>query len=307
MPPAVRGGPYAAVMLAVVAVSFSAIFITWSESPPITIALYRLAMASAILAPFALGRERAALRGILRRDVLLMSGVGVILATHFAFWITSLKVQGVTIAGATILVTSHPLMVGLLSHFVLRERLTWKASLGILTGFSGVVVIALADYGISGETFVGDGLAFLGGIFAGFYFLLGRRIRQRVPLLAYAFIVYASAAAALLVWVLASGVSLTPSGDLLRELLLFLAMALIPQIGGHTLYNWALRWVTAPVVSLSLVGEPIGSSLLAWILLSQTPSPAVAAGGALALTGIYLTVIGENVRARGVIASRDVE
>lgn len=298
--------PYAAVALAVGSVSFSSIFIVWSDSAPVTIALYRLAMATAILAPFALARRDAPIWRLSRRDALLMVLVGAVLAAHFGLWITSLKVQGVTVAGSTILVTSHPLMVGLLSHFVLKERVSLPAAVGIVLGFAGVVVIALADLGVSGETLLGDTFAFLGGIAAGFYFLLGRRIRQRVALVEYAFVVYASAAGFLFVVAAASG-DLSPRGVLGREVLLFLAMALIPQIGGHTLYNWALRWVTAPVVSLSLVGEPIGSSLLAWAILSQVPSPAVGVGGALALLGIYLTASGAGARVRAVEATRDVE
>src|SRR2546426_149145 len=219
-----RGGPYAAIALAVVSVSFSAIFISWSTSPFITIAVYRLALASLILAPFALLDRRRPLRGISRRDALIMIGVGAILATHFTLWIGSLKIEGVSVnvASSVILVTSHPLLVGVLSHYVLRE-------------------------------------------------------------------------------------SLLPVGDWRTELALFLAMAVIPQIGGHTLYNWSLRWVTAPVVSLSLVGEPIGSSLLAWALLSQAPGAAVGIGGALALGGIYLTVLGQGARTQQAIAARDVE
>src|SRR2546421_13126381 len=101
--------------------------------------------------------------------------------------------------------------------------------------------------------------------------------------------------------------SLAPVGDLPRELLVFAALAIIPQIGGHTLYNWSLRWVTAPVVSLSLVGEPIGSSLLAWVLLNQVPGIAVGIGGTLALAGIYLTAMGQGDRTRETIAIRDVQ
>ena len=131
---------------------------------------------------------------------------------------------------------------------------------------------------------------------AGFYFLLGRTIRQRVPLLGYGLVVYASAAAFLALFAVGLGEGLAPVGDVPRELALFLAMALVPQIGGHTLYNWALRWIPAPVVSLSLVGEPIGSSLLAWALLGSVPSntPAVAAAGVLALAGIYLAASAEG-------------
>jgi len=303
----VRASPYVAIFVAVTSVSWSSILILWSDSSALTIALYRLAIASAILAPIALLHPSKPLRGIARRDALLMVLVGAVLAAHFAFWITSLKVEGVTVASSTILVTSHPLLVGLLSHFALKERLTAKTAAGIAVGFSGVVGIALVDAGIGSATLAGDAFAFLGGVTAGFYFLLGRKIRQHVPLLGYALVVYASATGFLALFALGLGADFVPQGDVSRELVLFLAMALIPQIGGHTLYNWALRYVSAPVVSLSLVGEPIGSSLLAWAFLAQAPSLGVAAGGALALVGIYLAASGEGLQARTAEASRDVE
>ena len=237
----------------------------------------------------------------------MMAVIGAILATHFALWISSLKVEGESIASSVVLVTSHPLMVGVLSHYVLRERLNRWMAVGIVLGFAGVVSIALADYGFAGSLLYADILAFSGGVMAGFYFLLGRRVRQRVALLDYAFVVYASATAVLFLYALALRSSLAPVGDLPRELLLFAALAVIPQIGGHTLYNWALRWVTAPVVSLSLVGEPVGSSLLAWVLLSQVPTVGVGIGAGLALVGIYLTAFGQSSHAPEILTTRDVE
>ena len=302
------GRPYAAIALAVVSVSFSAIFISWSTSPFITIALYRLGLASLILVPFVLA-NRASLLPLTRKEVLGMMGVGAILATHFTLWIGSLKLEGVSVsvASSVILVTSHPLLVGLLSHFVLRERLNSWMALGIGLGFSGVVVIAFADSTARSASLVGDLLAFLGGVAAGFYFLAGRRLRQRIPLLAYAFVVYVTATGVLLLYTLILRESLVPVGNVPRELGLFLAMAMIPQIGGHTLYNWSLRWVPAPIVSLSLVGEPIGSSLLAWALLQQVPGIAIGIGGALALAGIYLTAMGQGNRARETVSIGEVE
>src|SRR6266566_4319243 len=219
-----RGAPYAAIALAVVSVSFASIFITWSTSPPITIALYRLAIATLIIgaASFVrsgvLRRTNTLLR-IPRRDAAIMGLIGGILATHFALWISSLKVEGESIASSVVLVTSHPLMVGLLSHYVLRERLNRWMAVGIVLGFAGVVSIALADYGFAGSLLYADILAFSGGVMAGFYFLLGRRVRQRVALLDYAFVVYASATAVLFVYALAFGSSLAPVGDVAWVLL----------------------------------------------------------------------------------------
>ncbi len=310
-PAAPRTSPYVGIFLAVVSVSWASILITWSTSPAITIALYRLGMATAILAVVLLVRTAlrrpVTLRQLPRRDVLWMAGIGAILATHFTLWISSLKVPQESIAASVVLVTSHPLMVGLVSHFVLRERLNKWMAVGIVAGFSGVVFIAFADYGPGGSLLYANTLAFLGGIMAGLYFLAGRRLRQRVALLDYALVVYACATAVLFLYAIVLGASLTPVGQPDTELLLFLALAVVPQIGGHTLYNWSLRWVPAPVVSLSLVGEPVGSSLLAWIILNQIPSLGVAAGALLALLGIYLTVYGQGTATRALVASRDVE
>jgi len=306
-----RTSPYLGIFLAVVSVSWASIFITWSTSPAITIALYRLGMATLILAGVlgvrvALGKE-VTLRHLPRRDLALMAGIGAILATHFTLWISSLKVPQESIASSVVLVTSHPLMVGLVSHFVLKERLNRWMAVGIVVGFSGVVFIAFSDYGPGGSLLYADVLAFSGGIMAGIYFLAGRRLRQRVALLDYALVVYACATAVLFLYAVVLGESLTPVGNPDTELLLFLALAVIPQIGGHTLYNWSLRWVPAPVVSLSLVGEPVGSSLLAWVILAQLPSPGVGVGALLALLGIYLTVYGQGTATRALVASRDVE
>src|SRR3989441_3445669 len=304
-----RGGPYAAIALAVVSVSFASIFITWSTSPPITIALYRLAIATLIIGATifvrsgVLRRENTLLR-IPRRDAAIMALIGGILATLFGFRISSLKVEGVSIASSVVLVTSHPLMVGLLSHCVLRERLNRWMAVGIVLGFAGVVSIALADYGFAGSLLYADILAFSGGVMAGFYFLLGRRVRQRVALLDYAFLVYASATAVLFVYALAFGSSLAPVGDVPRELLLFAALAVVPQIGGHTLYNWSLRGGTAPAVSLSLVGEPVGSSLLAWVLLTPVPTVGVAGGAGLGPLRLFPTGLWPSSPAPGNLAPR---
>jgi drug/metabolite transporter (DMT)-like permease len=281
-------GPYAAIAAAIVAVSLSSILIRWSESDAITIAFYRLAFASLIILPYAAIDRATPLRGLARRDVVIMAGIGVVLAAHFALWITSLKTAGVTVASSVVLVTSHPVMVALVSHFLLKERVSGMTAAGIALGFSGVVAIAVVDLGVSATTLAGDLAALGGGVMAGIYFLAGRRLRQRVSLPVYAFIVYGSAAVVLLGLAAATG-RLTPSGDLRRELLLFGAMAIVPQLGGHTLYNWSLRFVPAPLVSVSLVGEPIGSSLLAWVLLHEVPSDLVVLGALLALAGIFLT------------------
>src|SRR2546428_8219283 len=169
-------GPYAAIAAAIVAVSFCSIFIRWSQSDAITIALYRLTIATVLISPFAAMDRATPLRTLPRRDVLLMGGIGVVLAAHFAFWITSLKTAGVTVASSVVLVTSHPVMVAVVSHFLLKERVAAMTAAGIALGFSGVVVIAVAGLPGSGATFAGGPGALVGGVMAGREFPSGRGV-----------------------------------------------------------------------------------------------------------------------------------
>src|SRR2546428_11510348 len=160
-------GPYAAIAAAIVAVSLSSILIRWSESDAFTIAFYRLGFATLIILPFALLDRTTPLRSLFRRDVLLMAGIGVVLAAHFALWITSLKTAGVTVASSVVLVTSHPVMVALVSHFLLKERVSRMTAAGIALRFAGGVGIAGADLGVSTATLGGDLAALRGGLIAG--------------------------------------------------------------------------------------------------------------------------------------------
>ena len=288
-----RPSPYAAIAFALVAVSCSSIFVRWSESPPLVIAAFRLILATLIVMPFALARNAKEIRGLSRGDVVIMAGIGIFLGAHFGLWITSLKVQGVSVTSSVVLVTSHPILVGALSHLVLNERISRTTAAGIGLGLVGVTLIGIGDYGLSSTTLGGDILALLGGVMVGIYLLAGRHFRQRISVLTYVFVVYSSAAI-----FLASAAFITdgmrPSGDFGREILLFLLLAVVSQIGGHTVYNWTLKYVTAPVVSVSFVGEPVGAAILALVFLGEIPGSLVIIGAAAALAGIYITARGQN-------------
>jgi len=283
-----RRSAYAAIAVAIVCVSFATplIKLTSKDTHTLVVAAYRMTFATLFLAPFAL-RSRD-LRTLSRRDLGLLTATGLVLAVHFATWIASLKEVPVPTASSLVLVTAHPLLVAVVSHFAFRERMRRLTAVGIALGLCGVAVIGFASGGAAGAV-LGNALALVGGVMAGLYLLAGRRLRQRLSLVAYAFPVYAVAAIALLAATAVAGVSLEPAGDRTRELLLFLGLAGISQIGGHTLYNWALKHVPATTVSVSLLGEPIGGSLLTWAILGEVPPGMVAVGAALALPGIFLT------------------
>lgn len=279
---------YVAIALGMVSISFASIFIKWSETAPFVLAAYRLAFTCALLLPFlVLSRGFGEIRALGRREFLLILFGGAALALHFGLWIVSLDYT--LVSTSVILVTSHPIFVAVISHFVLRDRVNRTAVAGILIAFAGVGIIALVDYGKGGWTLYGDLLAFLGGICAGIYFLVGRVVRQKVSVVPYSFSVYGVSCLGLLAGALVVG------DDLLvvevRELSIFLLLALVPTIFGHTMFNYALKKVPAYIVSTSLLGEPVGASILAYLLLpDEIPSLWIVLGGALVIGGLYIVL-----------------
>ncbi len=277
--------PNLVLLVSIVAVSTASILIRLTEAPPMAIATWRLALSTLMLLPFFLRAGGVSkLRVMERRDALTLAGVGVVLAVHFATWITSLSYTSV--ASSVIFVHVDPIFVALVSHFLLGERVSRRVALGIGVAFVGASIIAFGDFGTGGEDIVGDALSLVGAIALGTYIMAGRRLRQRLDLTTYVTPVYAVSAAALALGSLAIGAPLTGYGA--GVMLMFAAIALVPMIFGHTLYNWALRWISAPVVSISLLGEPVGASILALLLLGETPNPLSLVGGAVTLVGILV-------------------
>lgn len=282
-------------------------FIRWSldlGASALVIAVYRLGFATLLLAPLLLTSRGAQLRTLTVRDYGLLAVVGFALAAHFATWIFSLQL--VDVATSVVLVTSHPLLVAVASHFLFQERLTRGIAVGISLGFGGVVLIALAQAGRGTSTLLGGALAFLGAVGAAVYLLAGRRLRQRVDLVPYATTVYAFCVLFLLLFSFLSATPIVVTSNFAPLMGILLLMAVVSQLGGHTLYNYSLKHVTATVVSTSLIGEPIGASLLAFLLLGEVPGcvgggacPAtglVVLGSLLALFGIYLTARASQAR-----------
>ena len=272
-------------IVSLVAVSTASILIRLTEAPPMAIATWRLTLSSLMLFPFFIfnnGFQK--LRLMNRRDLLALLGVGVALAVHFASWITSLSFTSVT--SSVIFVHVDPIFVALVSHFILGERVEPRQIVGIAVAFLGVSVIAYGDLGLGKESLIGDTLSLLGAVALGIYILAGRRLRQRLDLTTYVTPVYTISAVALALGSLFVG---TPLNNYpLNTMLMFAVIAIVPMIFGHTVYNWALKWVSAPVVSLSLLGEPVGASILAYLFLGETPGPLTFIGGVLTLTGILI-------------------
>ena len=247
------------------------------------IAAWRCAIATLVLAPAGLPRLRAALdeHGARRLGAPLLAGA--FLAVHFATWIRSLEYTSV--AASVFLVNTNPIWVGLLAPLVTRERLRPAAVVGLVLAVLGSGVIALGGLGGGGRPLLGAFLALAGAWAASGYLLIGRRQRAGLPLSAYLFACYGSAA---LLLVALAGIEGTPLVGYSDQTVLYLvAIGLVPQLIGHSACNWALRKLETVYVALTFLGEPICSSLLAWIVLSEAPAASIWIGGPLVLAGIW--------------------
>lgn len=290
----------ASLAIAILAVSTASIFIRFAqrEAPSLVIAALRLTFASLVLAPVATTSYRRELKAVLRGDLLLGLLSGAFLAVHFATWITSLEFTSV--ASSVVLVSTGPLWVALLTPLFLNENLSRYVVIGLSLALAGGTIIGLGDACslttsiqcppfaefIRGKSFYGNFLALAGAWAVAFYMIIGRKLRARLSLIPYIFIVYGMAAIVLLAVMFITGKALV--GYSPATYLWIVLLALIPQLVGHSTYNWALRYLPAAMVSITTLGEPVGSAILAYFILSERPTILTIFGGVLILGGIYL-------------------
>src|SRR5215208_5636191 len=274
-----------AVAIGVLAVSAAAIFIRLAEAPALAVAFWRNALGALVLVPLALYWRETFPRGRVLR-VGVVSGVA--LGAHFGFWISSLDYTSV--AASVVLVCTQPVFVAILAYLVFGERTSSLSFFGILVALAGTAVIA-SDGSVGSATFFGNTLAVIGALTVAIYVLIGRSLRTTgVGVLPYSIIVYASASAILAPAALYAGASLWGySGETWFWLF---AVTLGPQILGHTVLNWALRYVETSIISGTILAEPVVSALLAWLVLSERPGLATLLGGAVVLLGLFLLLRG---------------
>ncbi len=276
--------PKIALPIAVFSVSFAAIIIRLSDSHPISIAFYRMLFSSILLLPF-LPSYINEIKKLNKREWFLLITSGLFLSVHFAAWITSLSYTSV--ASSVVLVSAHPIVVAWVSGWYLNERTPRGAYFSILFALVGITIMTFSSYTAARWSIIGDILAIIGMLAVAGYLIRGREVRRKISLVPYAFIVYFTSTIFLAVFSLgfSTPFKVYPSG----EYILFFALALIPTIFGHTLYNWVLKYLDARQVSTTLLGEPICASVLAFIILSETPPFLTVIGAAITLLGIYLS------------------
>lgn len=297
-----RVSPILMLLAGILAVSFGSILARLAQGeavPSLVIAAYRTAVATLILLPLMLTRHRQEVRGLAWADWRLALLSGALLAFHFAAWISSLAYTSV--ASSTVLVSTSPLWVALAAPFLLGESFTRPLKIGMALALLGSVVISLAEVvGVENGRFLlnlgevgegqrpllGNGLALLGAAAASGYLLIGRKLRARLSLVSYATLVYGTAALCLILVVWLTGNSLL--GYSSQAYLLFLLMGIVPQLLGHSSFNYALGYLPAAFVGVTIFAEPLGASLLALLIFNEVPGLLVLVGALFVFAGVLI-------------------
>lgn len=279
--------PAVGILIGVAAVSTASIFVRFAQSagaPSLAIAALRLTFAALVLLPFALARCREEYRALSKRDIGAAALSGAFLGGHFATWISSLAFTSVVSSVA--LVSLSPLFIALTGVLILKEKLTRRLLLGMVVATAGGILIGLADSaGAPGANpALGNALALAAALCMAPYMIVGRALRHKLSLLAYVALVYGAAAVVLLLLCLVTRTSLIVNDPMAYVWIALLA--LLPQLIGHTSFNWSVRRLPAAYATIPVLGEPVGSTILAIVLLGETVKPLTLIGAAVALAGI---------------------
>lgn len=282
-------------VLAVAAMSWGGPLVRFATAPALAVAAWRLILSVAAIGLVLTVRRRwGDVTRLSGREWLLALAAGALLAAHFWSWITSL--YWTSVASSVMLVNTQPIFAALLSALLLGERASRRQWAGIGVAFIGAAVIGWGDFGQGASPLLGDLLAVAGALFASGYFVIGRRLRQRLDLWVYTGVVYGMAAL-LLTIVVALDPGIPFANYPGTDWLVFAALAIGPMMIGHTGVNYALRFMPAFVANLAMLGEPVGAMLIAWLLpaIGEAPSVQLLVGGAMIGIGI---VVGAGTRPR---------
>ncbi len=278
--------PYTVLLIGVAAVSWSAILIREATAPFLIIACYRLALASVPVGAMALIQSRRSPEPFVAKTLLLMLLSGALLAAHFAFWISS--IQHTSIVTSVVLVATQPLYVAIASPLLLREKVEPYVWVALLIATLGALTMVAEDLGDGFGTLAGDFYATLAGAFAAAYLMIGRSVRPTTSWTRYIGVVYTVSALCLFAALLIAGDDLT--GYSTKTYVMIGLLALGPQLIGHSSINFSLAYLSAVVVAMAILLEPIGTTVLAAAILDERPTIAEMAGGVLVMIGVYLAI-----------------
>jgi len=293
--------PYIGIVIAVFSISTSAIMVKLiTDAPASMIAFYRIFLAVIIMAPIIFIKYRTELSRVTKKDWIYAITSGVFLSLHFILWFESLNYTSV--ASSVVLVALQPLFAFIGTYIFFGERFSIAAVISLFITILGSIIIGWGDFQISGLALLGDILAILGAITVTVYFLLGQKLRRTLSLMTYTFIVYSSSAFMLLIYNVLVGNNFVSFSS--NTWIWFFALAIIPTFFGHSLFNWALKWVSTSTISMAIVFEPIGASILAYFILGEHLSWSQFLGGSIVIFGLFLFVVSTTRKKQVTISKR---
>ncbi|KWX80068.1 multidrug transporter [Paenibacillus riograndensis] len=279
-------------VVGIVAISFSAIFIKWSEAPASVQGMYRLLFTSLLMLPFARPYSGAAF-ALRRKDWMMLGASGALLALHFLLWMGSLKYTSV--ASSTMIMALEPVFIMLGAYILYKDRSTGAAILGLAIAIFGVVLIGWGDIGLSSDNLKGDLLSVGGTVAVAGHLLIGQKLVARMPSYLYSLIVFITAAVVFAIYNLLAGIPFLDYPP--REWGIFVLLAVVPTVFGHILFNWLLQFTSATTVSMNILGEPVGASILAFLLLGEQLTGLQWTGGVLVLGGLAVYLLSGRKKA----------
>ncbi|PIC85624.1 EamA family transporter [Sporosarcina sp. P20a] len=279
--------PYVPIAIGVLTVGLSAIFVKMATADAGVIAFYRMFFSAVIMLPLFLNSYRSELTSLTKRDWLFTASSGIFLAIHFILWFESLNYTSV--ASSTVLVTLQPIFALAGTALFFKEIITGKMLTAVIIALTGSFIISWGDFQVSGAALFGDLLALLACAFVTAYLLIGQNVRKRISLVTYTFLVYSISSVTLFFYIL---ITQEPFfGYPTADWGWFLALAILPNLLGHTLFNWAVKWVSTNVVSIAILFEPVLASIAAYFVLHEKITSLQLGGAIVVLAGVLLFVI----------------
>ncbi|WP_018753854.1 DMT family transporter [Paenibacillus sanguinis] len=272
-------------IIGIIAISFSSIFIRWSHADVSVIGMYRMFFTNLLMLPL-LWRYREELRELSAKQWggLLFSGM--MLGLHLLLWMGSLRLT--TVASSTVILTLEPIIVMFGSFYLFKTKINKAMVIGVTLAVLGSIAIGSGDFALSRRAVTGDLLSLLGTVALAVHMLAGKQLLHHVSAFVYNFIVFLVAGIAMAMYNVAAGIPFTGYG--LGEWGIFLLLAVIPTLFGHYLFNWLMKYLSASVVSMAVLGEPVFASLLAWVLLKESLTPLQLSAGGLILFGVWIFI-----------------
>jgi len=276
--------PAIPLLVGMIAISFAPILVRYSSAPVSVQGMWRMLFTLVLMLPFAGGERLRAFRAIKPSDWWLLLAAGFFLALHFLLWMASLDYT--SIASSTLILSLEPVFVMIGAFFLFKDRLARKAIVGLAAALIGIAIVGAGDSGLSGDAITGDLLSLLGTLAVAINMLLAKRILERVPSFQYSLIVFAVTAVCFFLYNLATGTDMTDYPS--RDWLAFAGLAVIPTVLGHMIFNWLLRYVKPATISMSVLAEPVGASILGLFLFGEAIGVWQVTGGAFVIAGLTL-------------------